>query len=389
MNNELESAKPEKGDSEDSAIVFCGLKDLAKKLAGKNVVVLTDGLINVLYGSMLPKNSELAQDMRSAGDYKSESHNAVQGEFPEASLVIVPQGEKAKSLETLKTVYAALKESKVDRTWALLAVGGGTVSDLAGFVASTWMRGIEFFVAPTTLLSMVDAALGGKNGLNFDGTKNLIGTFLLPKAVFCDIETLRSLPAVQFASGMAEVIKHAIIDGEGNFSFLEQSVAAWKDPQGFDFRRCPYGILERIVAESQRVKLGFVKRDFKERNVRKTLNLGHTFGHAIEASLHLPHGHSVACGILLACEFSFSKGFMEYAQIERISKLLGECGLPDRIEQEKWPQIKQACTDLVLMDKKRRGDQISFVMPRAIGNVTLEDIPLHELYAFLEDASWI
>ena len=389
MNNELESAKPEKGDSEDSAIVFCGLKDLAKKLAGKNVVVLTDGLINALYGSMLPKNSELAQDMRSAGDHKSESHNAVQGEFPEASLVIVPQGEKAKSLETLKTVYAALKESKVDRTWALLAVGGGTVSDLAGFVASTWMRGIEFFVAPTTLLSMVDAALGGKNGLNFDGTKNLIGTFLLPKAVFCDIETLRSLPAVQFASGMAEVIKHAIIDGEGNFSFLEQSVAAWKDPQGFDFRRCPYGILERIVAESQRVKLGFVKRDFKERNVRKTLNLGHTFGHAIEASLHLPHGHSVACGILLACEFSFSKGFMEYAQIERISKLLGECGLPDRIEQEKWPQIRQACTDLVLMDKKRRGDQISFVMPRAIGNVTLEDIPLHELYAFLEDASWI
>ncbi|MEN6400011.1 MAG: 3-dehydroquinate synthase [Rectinema sp.] len=389
MNNGLESAKPEKGDSEDSAIVFCGLKDLAKKLAGKNVVVLTDGLINALYGSMLPKNSELAQDMRSAGDYKSESHNAVQGEFPEASLVIVPQGEKAKSLETLKTVYAALKESKVDRTWALLAVGGGTVSDLAGFVASTWMRGIEFFVAPTTLLSMVDAALGGKNGLNFDGTKNLIGTFLLPKAVFCDIETLRSLPAVQFASGMAEVIKHAIIDGEENFSFLEQSVVAWKDPQGFDFRRCPYGILERIVAESQRVKLGFVKRDFKERNVRKTLNLGHTFGHAIEASLHLPHGHSVACGILLACEFSFSKGFMEYAQIERISKLLGECGLPDRIEQEKWPQIKQACTDLVLMDKKRRGDQISFVMPRAIGNVTLEDIPLHELYAFLEDASWI
>jgi len=94
---------------------------------------------------------------------------------------------------------------------------------------------------------------------------------------------------------MAEVIKHAIIDGEENFSFLEQSVAAWKDPQGFDFRRCPYGILERIVAESQRVKLGFVKRDFKERNVRKTLNLGHTFGHAIEASLHLPHGHSVAC----------------------------------------------------------------------------------------------
>ncbi|HPS15162.1 MAG TPA: 3-dehydroquinate synthase [Spirochaetales bacterium] len=389
MNNGLESAKPEKGDSEDSAIVFCGLKDLAKKLAGKNVVVLTDGLINALYGSMLPKNSELAQDMRSAGDYKSESHNAVQGEFPEASLVIVPQGEKAKSLETLKTVYAALKESKVDRTWALLAVGGGTVSDLAGFVASTWMRGIEFFVAPTTLLSMVDAALGGKNGLNFDGAKNLIGTFLLPKAVFCDIETLRSLPAVQFASGMAEVIKHAIIDGEENFSFLEQSVAAWKDPQGFDFRRCPYGILERIVAESQRVKLGFVKRDFKERNVRKTLNLGHTFGHAIEASLHLPHGHSVACGILLACEFSFSKGFMEYAQIERISKLLGECGLPDRIEQEKWPQIRQACTDLVLMDKKRRGDQISFVMPRAIGNVTLEDIPLHELYAFLEDASWI
>ena len=389
MNNGLESAKPEKGDSEDSAIVFCGLKDLAKKLAGKNVVVLTDGLINALYGSMLPKNSELAQDMRSAGDYKSESHNAVQGEFPEASLVIVPQGEKAKSLETLKTVYAALKESKVDRTWALLAVGGGTVSDLAGFVASTWMRGIEFFVAPTTLLSMVDAALGGKNGLNFDGTKNLIGTFLLPKAVFCDIETLHSLPAVQFASGMAEVIKHAIIDGEENFSFLEQSVVAWKDPQGFDFRRCPYGILERIVAESQRVKLGFVKRDFKERNVRKTLNLGHTFGHAIEASLHLPHGHSVACGILLACEFSFSKGFMEYAPIERISKLLGECGLPDRIEQEKWLQIKQACTDLVLMDKKRRGDQISFVMPRAIGNVTLEDIPLHELYAFLEDASWI
>lgn len=342
-----------------SEIVFCPIGTLRQTLGARPVVLISDRLVYTLYGT----------------------------EFPDIPAVFVPEGEAAKSLDIVSYVYKAFMDAKVDRGWSVLAVGGGTVSDVAGFIASTWMRGIGFSVVPTTLLAMVDASIGGKNGINFGGTKNVVGSFLLPETIFCDTEALRSLPPEQFASGMAEVIKHAVIDGEGYFAFLERAAEAWHCADGFDFRRCPAETLQKIVGESQRIKMGFVARDFRESNERRILNLGHTFGHAIEALLHTPHGHSVALGMLLAEEFSASRGdkdgCMSRDEIARVNRLLGLCGLPDHIPADLLPEIKAACRERILMDKKREGDRMHFVLPRGIGNVTVEEIPIGELYAFL------
>jgi len=343
-----------------SEIVFCPIGTLGQALGERPVILVSDRLVHTLYGS----------------------------EFPDVPAVLVPEGEAAKSLDTVSYLYKAFMDAKVDRGWSVLAVGGGTVSDVAGFIASTWMRGIGFSVVPTTLLAMVDASIGGKNGINFEGTKNVVGSFLLPETIFYDTETLRSLPPEQFASGMAEAIKHAVIDGEDYFAFLESASEGWHCADGFDFRRCPAETLQKIVGESQRIKMGFVTRDFRESNERRILNLGHTFGHAIEARLHTPHGHSVALGMLLAEEFSAGRsdksGRMPRDEITRVNRLLGRCGLPDHLPADLLPEIKTACRDLILMDKKREGDYMHFVLPRGIGNVTVEEIPIGELYAFLD-----
>jgi 3-dehydroquinate synthase len=318
--------------------------------------------------------------------------------FPPCPIASVPEGEAAKSWEVLAGLFRRLTEMRMDREGRILAIGGGSVSDVAGFAAHTWMRGIAFSAAPTTLLAMTDASLGGKNAIDFEGFKNVIGSFQQPEAILCDIETLRSLDSVQFASGMAEVVKHAVIDGEEYFSFLEATLADQADGSGFRHADCPAATLRRMVADSQRVKLSIVERDPTEKGERRILNLGHTFGHAVEVATGVPHGYAVSIGLKLACDYSASRGFMTEDAAVRIETLLKGYGLPTRLPELSGRaggatftrgeiasrELTRKAADALIMDKKRSGGTVHFIMPRAIGDVAVERIAVSDLASFLE-----
>jgi len=341
------------------SVVFCGLGDIASRIDPTRTLVLTDKKVHSLFGTL----------------------------FPDCPIAFVPEGEAAKSWDVLTELYSQFIAFKLDRNWSILAIGGGTISDTAGFAAHTWMRGIDFLAAPTTLLAMTDAALGGKNGIDFHGYKNVLGSFHLPTTIFCDIEALRRLEAAQFASGMAEVVKHAIIDGEGYFTLLERSLASYAAADGFDYAACPSSVLKQIVSESQRIKLDIVERDPRESGERRLLNLGHTFGHAIEVLAGIPHGHSVSLGIALASSFSVRKGIMKAGTAQRIASLLSGFGLPVDFRRFAEGDFFERVGETLFMDKKRNGAFMNLVVPRNIGIVAVEKIPVEELKAFLREVA--
>ncbi|HWP68709.1 MAG TPA: 3-dehydroquinate synthase family protein [Rectinemataceae bacterium] len=338
-------------------ISSCPLKEIAPNIEPKKTLIVTDRTIHGLYGK----------------------------DFPESSLAFLPEGEAAKSWDELARLFRRFIALEIDRTWTILAIGGGTVSDVSGFAAHSWMRGIRFVCAPTTLLAMTDAALGGKNGIDFEGYKNVIGSFHQPAAIFCDIGTLRSLSHEQFSSGMAEVIKHAMIDGETYFAFLESALEGFSSSGRFDHETCPGSLLERLVEESQRIKLDIVDRDPKEAGERRILNLGHTFGHAIEAITGKSHGASVSLGIILACGYSNHHGGMEESAMLRVSHLLSGFGLPTDTSFLSNNGLLARVANALFMDKKREGDFMNLVIPKDIGSVRVEKVPTSELKAYLEE----
>lgn len=376
------------------AIVFCRMEEAAASLDSGKTLLLTDKKVYSLFG---------------------EAFSA----FP---FFLLPEGEEAKAWDVLPGIFRRCAELGADRSWAVLALGGGSVSDIAGLAAHLWMRGIRLFTVPTTLLAMADAALGGKNGIDFMAYKNLIGSFHQPERLFCDTKALSTLSGSQFAAGMAEIIKHAIIDGEDYFFFLESALSAGQaaaSPRGggrgegkggaagssFDYRLCPETLLHRMVAESQRVKLGIVERDPKEKNERRLLNLGHTFGHALELSAGLSHGEAVSLGIVLALDFSLSRGLIRPSAAERVKKLLSGYGLPVDLAAAREaarsratalspaagkarPRAKsfgESVSEALAMDKKREDAGLRLVVPRDIGSVTIEEVALREIQAFLRE----
>ena len=340
-------------------IAFCRLREIGSDIEPEKTLVVTDEKILSLYGA----------------------------DFPKSPVVIVPEGETAKSWDSLAALYRRFVSLKVDRSWTILSIGGGSVSDVAGFAAHCWMRGVDLICSPTTLLAMTDAALGGKNGIDFEGYKNTLGSFHRPEAIYCDIDTLRSLSPEQFSSGMAEVIKHAVIDGEDYFAFLESSFSSYGSAGRFGHETCPASLLEALVVESQRIKLDIVESDPREKGNRRILNLGHSFGHAIESVTGMPHGWSVSLGLVLACGYSRSRGSMGERALTRIRDLLRSYGLPVDTSFLLKNGLLARVGDNLFMDKKREDDMMNFVLPRDIGSVTLEKIPVPDLKAFLNEAS--
>ncbi len=327
------------------------LAELPSFLPLGNVVIITDSLIHKLYGAS----------------------------FPEAPCIQVPQSEEAKSFENLQTVLAKFASLGVDRGWSVLAIGGGSISDLSGFAAHIWMRGIKCYYVPTTLLSMVDASIGGKNGIDFLGYKNSVGSFQEPECIFCDIAFLHSLPKMQFASGMAEVIKHAVISGEPYFGMLESLGPV--DPACLEDTS-----LLGIVHESQHIKLSIVAGDPLENGQRRVLNLGHTFGHAVESVTGLPHGHSISIGLTLACRLSMARDGLKESEFSRIAALLQNAGLPTG-PNDLPAALSPAEVFLKLkMDKKRQDSSVNFAMPLSIGKVVIERLPMDYLGDFLAEA---
>lgn len=276
----------------------------------------------------------------------------------------VPPGEDSKCLESVAGLWSALCEHKADRATAVVAVGGGMVGDLAGFVASTYLRGLPFYSVPTSLLAMVDASVGGKVGIDLPEGKNLVGRFYPAGAVAVDPELLQTLPEAEWASGMAEVIKHAILDGEALWNLLERF--QWGD-------RADLKVCERLLRQAVEVKLRVVTEDPYERSgLRATLNLGHTFGHALEwcSGYKLRHGEAVALGLLAAVRLSRMMGLLETDFEPKLVTMLSRFRLPTVLPNPEdpcwnWADISEALG----RDKKNSEGQWTFILPVCVGRV--------------------
>ncbi|MFC1819706.1 3-dehydroquinate synthase [Thermodesulfobacteriota bacterium] len=268
-------------------------------------------------------------------------------DFPPYEIVEIGVGEEIKTLDTVKEVYERLIKLEADRSCFVIGIGGGIVCDIAGFVASTYMRGVRFGFVSSTLLSQVDASVGGKNGVNFRGYKNMIGIFNQPEFVICDIDLLKTLPEREILCGMAEVVKHGAIVDADLFSFLEDN-----------FNRAlalDTAVLERLVYDSVVIKSSIVNRDEKEKGERKKLNFGHTFGHAIQKITSVPHGEAVSVGMLISSRISVKSGSLTKEEGKRIEDLLRKLRLPTSINFNMEKAI-----EAIRKDKKKEGRQHRF-----------------------------
>ncbi len=281
-------------------------------------------------------------------------------------VITIGTGETIKTLDTVEDIYAQLLSLQADRSAFIVGVGGGIVCDITGFAASTFMRGVRFGFVATSLLAQVDASVGGKNGVNFQGYKNMVGLFHQPEFVICDLEVLKTLPPREISCGLAEIVKHAAIADADLFAFLEEqaeSVLAL-DPEA----------IEKLVLRSVEIKSAIVSRDETEKGERRLLNFGHTFGHAIEKVSGISHGEAVSIGMVVAAALSVKKGLLTTKEERRLRDLLARLQLPNDFAFD--PQkILNAATK----DKKRAGDRIHFVLLAGIGDAVVEPIAIEEL----------
>jgi len=289
-----------------------------------------------------------------------------------ATRIDVPAGDASKSLSRASLLYDTLLARGLDRSSALVALGGGMIGDLTGYVAATYLRGIPFVQVPTTLLAMVDASVGGKVAVNLEQGKNLVGAFHQPSLVWIDTATLSSLPMRERAAGMAELIKHAAIRDARLFSRLERDV-------GRALRLEP-AALHAAVARSCRIKAAVVSADERERGgVRVLLNFGHTLGHAIEKHYQygrVLHGEAVSMGMVYAARRSEDLGFAPSGTADRLEALLQRAGLPTELP----PIARKAYLSALRVDKKKQDRRIHFVVLRRIGAADTEPLTPEEIY---------
>ena len=291
--------------------------------------------------------------------------------FPPGAVITIDTGEEIKSLATAGGIYEQLLELGADRASFIVGIGGGIVCDVAGFVASTYLRGVRFGFVSTTLLSQVDASVGGKNGVNFGGYKNIVGVFSQPEFVICDRNLLKTLPQREFQCGFAEIVKHGVIADDQLFAYLEQN---WSRALEQDSE-----VIEKLVYDSVIIKSTIVNRDATEQGERRKLNFGHTLGHAIEKVLQVPHGEAVSAGMVLASKLSEKKGYLQSEDSTRLSNLLENFRLPVELEFN-----RQQVFEAIGKDKKREGDSLKFVLLKRIGEAVVDEISIHELENLLE-----
>jgi 3-dehydroquinate synthase len=280
--------------------------------------------------------------------------------------VTVPPGEASKSFAELERLMDALLALGLDRKDLIVALGGGVIGDLAGLAAALYMRGIDFVQVPTTLLAQVDSSVGGKTAIDTPRGKNLVGAFHQPRLVLADVDVLGTLPERQLRSGWAEVLKHGLIRDAAFFDWLagEGAVGARGDKAA----------LVRAVERSVEIKSEIVGLDEKEGGVRALLNLGHTFGHAIEAELgfgdEMAHGEAVALGCCMAFRFAGGRGDLAEGEAGRVEAVIAAAGLPTRLEPGRFHA--DALLALMAGDKKAEGGRLTLVLPRRIGEAVVE-----------------
>jgi len=305
--------------------------------------------------------------------YAERLRNELSG-LGQVQTIVLPDGEAHKTWSSVSKILDALVEGRADRKSLVVALGGGVVGDVAGFAASIFMRGIRFVQMPTTLLAQVDSSVGGKTGINHVRGKNLIGAFHQPQLVISDTSTLRTLPARELSAGLAEILKHGLLADRKYFEQVGHDLPA--------LRACAPDALGRAIAGSCEIKAGIVARDERETGERALLNLGHTFGHAIEALTGYTrwlHGEAVGCGLVLATDLSAREGLLERWAIAPIESAVKAAGLPARIE---GLSLERAI-DAMRGDKKSEAGAIRLILLEDIGRAVQRTVPEAVLRATL------
>jgi 3-dehydroquinate synthase len=285
-------------------------------------------------------------------------------------VLVLPAGENSKNIKTVSAVWDEFQNASADRKSLLVSVGGGAISDLCGFAASTYMRGMDFIHVPTTLLAQVDASIGGKTGINFNEIKNLIGTFNQPAAVIIDIQTLSTLPDREFYAGFAEIIKHGLIQDEKYYNKVKNCSASCRED----------AILEDLIYGSCQIKASVVEKDEAEGGLRKILNFGHTFGHAIEVLSHnterpLLHGEAISLGMVAEAKLSEFLGFITHKQVIDIEETLKNYNLPIRLD---FDVSYEDIIKKISSDKKNSGTKVNWSLLKKIGKANYDQTASHE-----------
>ena len=317
--------------------------DIAGLIKGRQVMIVTNETIAPLYLSALRDQLPALQ----------------------VDEVILPDGESFKTLDTLNLIFDALLEMRHIRTTTLIALGGGVIGDMTGFAAASYQRGVDFIQIPTTLLSQVDSSVGGKTGVNHPRGKNMIGAFYQPKAVLADTDVLKTLPKRELAAGLAEVIKYGLIYDVEFLAWLEQNIDGLNE--------CDPELLAYAIKRSCEIKAEVVAQDERESGIRAILNLGHTFGHAIETEQgygNWLHGEAVGAGMWMAADLSHRLGWISAGDLARTETLLRRANLPVRAPDDMSPE---RFIELMSLDKKVLDGRIRLVLLKQLGEAVVTD----------------
>ncbi len=291
--------------------------------------------------------------------------------FQGLKTISIAAGEEHKTQHTVDGIILSLLNFQADKNTVLIAVGGGVVTDMGGYAASIFKRGIRLVLVPTTILAMVDASVGGKNGVDVGNYKNMVGTIYQPENLLFDFSFLKTLPESEWINGFAEVIKHACIKDEGLFKHLETT--ALSDFMGND------DLITDLVVTNVGIKTAIVQKDEFETGDRKLLNFGHTLGHAVENLYKLPHGHAVSIGMVAACSISENLNLFHPEEMARVINLLTKYKLPVKLDFD-----SEKVWEILLMDKKRSNDEMNFVLLDKIGAGVIKSIPLQQLKGLIQ-----
>lgn len=310
----------------------------ALKNSGEKYCIVTDSTVSRLYGRKILKN------LKEKGI--------------KAEMIHFPKGEEHKTLKTVEDLASQMIQKNFNRKDAIIALGGGVVGDVAGFLASIYMRGIPCVQIPTTLLAMADSSIGGKTGVDLPEGKNLVGTIVQPKSIIIDTDFLKTLPEKQIKNGLAEIIKCAVIADEELFKFIEQNVRSLLSLKRNE--------IEHVIRRAIEIKSHIVKQDEKEKNLRMVLNYGHSYGHVLEklSGYKLLHGYAISIGMVLANKMAVEKKLLKKFEAERIKKLLMKVGLP-------VSTMKKLTLKDLKHDKKAGDDHINLILPTKIGSVII------------------
>lgn len=331
-------------DGTSRILVGESYKNVGQYLTGKKLVIITDENVYHYYGDS----------------------------FPDALLIRIKPGELSKTIPVVSEIYGQLIAGEIDRNSFILGVGGGIVCDLAGYVASTFLRGLSFGFVSTTLLSQVDASIGGKNGVNYEGYKNMVGVIRQPEFVICDPEMLSTLPREEYYMGFAEVIKCGAILNADLFKLLEKNFKKALDGEE--------ATMEEIISSCVEAKCGIVEADERESGERKKLNFGHTFAHAFEKNTGMPHGEAVGIGMVLAAGLSEKLGLISRQDVDRLRHLIEKFHLPV-IYQHGFEDV----FEVMKRDKKRDGDSIGLILLERIGEAVIRNIEMATLKNWIDD----